>query len=148
MSPRPLTAEGRVERDLEYLFRTCGGEVVRFSQGARGRWDNDEGKFIADPRGTRQTPGIPDYEVWFCKAGIMLKFEAKSPLELQKFNRERARLATPHLVPKSAQRDHERVKHQWAYELRCRACGVAYGRGGVAEAVALLTSLGLYRGHP
>lgn len=141
---RPLRPEEIVDRDLRTLWNLIGAEPYKLSQGFRGHWDATSSKWIPDRGGTRQTPGLSDWEVWVPSRGLMFKWESKTPDGLKLHDRM---IATPPAqVPKSRVNDWKRAHAQQRYADLCEKCGIPYGRGGVAEAVVFLKALGLYGG--
>ncbi len=133
------------EREVVKVFRMYGGDVKKLSQGFRGAQGAD-GKLHADPRGTRQSPGIPDLEVFFPRAVMFVKWEVKTP-DGEKLH-QRMLSRRPEEVKGYMVKDYKRAQAQHAYELACRACGVLYGRGGAADALLFLETIGIAKGAP
>ncbi|MGE0347192.1 MAG: hypothetical protein AB7N73_16185 [Gemmatimonadales bacterium] len=122
--------EAAVERQVIAAYRAAGITVYKLSQG-----------FRPEPGGTRQTPGIPDLECWHAGRRLLVKHAVKTPAG----EREHQRLLARKLIsipPKQMRRWH-RAQAQQQYADLCARVGIPYARGGVSEALALLTSLGL-----
>ena len=140
-APKERNPETRVEREVIYLMRLHGGKVKKFSQGIRGKRDAN-GKWNSQG-GTRQTRGVSDLEVFF--PGVLVKFEVKTP-DGEKEHHRMLKLR-PEEVTAAKRPKWEKAQAQHEYQMDCFTAGVPYARGGVAEAVALLTGLGLYKGE-
>lgn len=145
--------EAAVEREVIATYRLHGGEVYVLSQGFRGIRQLD-GSVRSDPRGTRQTPGLADLEVFFHRtcfrtvpggaswgAGLLLKHEVKTHAGMLEHARMIARPIAE--VTATLLKKYRRAQAQAAYEAHCHQCGVPYTRGGVPEALALLVTLGI-----
>lgn len=139
LKSRPVT-EGMVEHDVVAFYQLHGGIVYQLSQGFRGVKTPD-GRVVADRRGTRQTPGIADLEIFFPGPGVLVKHETKTPAGEALHQRMLRRPLAD--VPASQRRHWIRAHAQHLYEQHCRVCGVAYARGGVPEAKALVDALNL-----
>jgi len=147
------TPEETLERDLIRLLESLGVVVVKFSQGARGRWDPNAirkdgtaGKFIGDRGGTRQTRGPSDLELWVQQGErlTLCKFEVKTPAGLRDHHRFRV-MSMQEMVARCPSRKDEwqRAQDQARYGAMCQVAGIPYGIGGQAELLVLLERLGL-----
>lgn len=139
---RKPSAEAMVEKEVCELFKLCGGQVKQVSKATAVAYV--DGERVAMKRGTGISKGIADLEVFFPAHRIMLKWETKTP-DGEKLHQRMLRLQ-PHEVKRSQLQHWKRAQAQHEYEWLCRTCGIHYGRGGVADATLLLTTLGIYKG--
>lgn len=139
---RKPPAEKFVEKEVCALFKLCGGDVKQVSRAQATV--RHGGKHVPLKGGTRISKGMADLEVFFPAHRIFLKWETKTP-DGEKLHQRMLRLQ-PHEVKRSQLHHWRRAQAQHEYEWLCRTCGIHYGRGGVADAALLLTTLGIYKG--
>lgn len=103
----PRASEADVQRAVKALFQQSGCVVYDLSQGYRN-----------DPRGTRQTPGLPDLWCFVPRKKLTFWFEVKA-------------------------HDGRRTDSQIVFGAMCAATSQHYGWGGVEQAKDLLRTWGM-----